>query len=384
MIVANVTNWLTEKFNKKMTNNQIPFLDLHRQYDSIKSEVNSAMQRVMDRQFFILGPETEAFEKELAAYLHVKYVVTVNSGTDALIFSLRALGIGKGDEVITPAHSFIATTLAITELGANPVFVDINPQTLEMDETAIEQKITDRTKAILPVHLYGAPVQIETIINVAKKHNLYVVEDTAQAIGATFKEQKLGTFGDMGTYSFYPGKNLGAYGDGGAVSTNDETLYHKLLKLRNYGQTKKYVHDSVGINSRMDEIQAAVLRVKLKHIDLWNKRRQEKAHLYNQFLQGIKTQKIIHDGQSNYHLFVIEHEKRDELQQFLAEKGIQTLIHYPIPIHLQKCYDYLGHQKGSFEHTEKVSDTVLSLPMYPELTDEEIQLVVKAIHEFNQ
>lgn len=361
----------------------IPFLDLQSQYTEIKSEINEAIQRVLDRQFFILGPETEAFEKELAEYLGTKHVATVNSGTDALIMSLRILGIGKGDEVITPANSFIATTIAITEVGATPIFVDIDPNTYESDVKQIEEKITKRTKAILPVHLYGLMCNIESIMQIAKQYGIFVVEDACQAIGSSYKGKKAGTWSDIGTFSFYPGKNLGAYGDGGAMCTDDEVLYEKMKMIRNYGQKKKYHHETLGYNSRLDEIQAAILRVKLKHLNKWNEKRNQVAQTYNSQLRSIKTQNIPEDYYSNYHIFLVEVEKRDELQKKLDEAGVQTLIHYPIPIHLQECYEYLGYKKGDFPYAERAANRTLSLPMYPEVTIPKVKKITEIINSFN-
>jgi dTDP-4-amino-4,6-dideoxygalactose transaminase len=360
----------------------IPFLDFQAQYNSIKVEINEAIQRVLNRQFFILGPETDAFEQELAEYLEAKHVVTVNSGTDALIMSLRILGIGKGDEVITPVNSFIATTLAITEVGATPIFVDIDPDTYEIDVNQIANKITKKTKAILPVHLYGLMSNIESIVKIAKEYNLFVVEDACQAIGSTYKGKKAGTWGDIGTFSFYPGKNLGAYGDGGAMCTNDKELYEKMKMIRNYGQTQKYHHKTLGYNSRLDEIQAAILRVKLKNIDIWNQQRNEVVSQYKKLLKNIKTQKIPENYNSNYHIFLIEIDKRDELQKLLDKKGVQTLIHYPIPIHLQECNKYLGYRKGDFPVAEKTAMKILSLPIYPEVNNTDIKHTAKLINNF--
>jgi len=360
----------------------IPFLDLHRQYAEIKPEIDEAIKRVVDRQYFILGEELELFEKEFAAYLGSKFVVGVGSGTDALIFALRALGIGIGDEVITQPNSFIATTLAITEIGATPIFIDVDPNTYQIDVNQIEAKITHKTKAILPVHLYGAPCQISEIMAIAKKHNLLVVEDSCQSHGATYNGKITGTFGDVGTFSFYPGKNLGAYGDGGALCTDSEETYKKLLKLRNYGQIKKYHHEEIGLNSRLDEIQAAVLRVKLKHLDEWNKKRNVVAQKYNKNLSRIKTQTIVKGGVSNYHIYIIQSEKRDELGKYLKVNGIDALIHYPIPIHLQKCYSYLDHKIGDFPITEQLALACQSLPIYSELVIDEIKTISILINKF--
>lgn len=359
---------------------KIPYLDLKRQYKHIKPEITKAVQEVIENQDFILGEQTKKFEEEFATYLGAKYVIGVGNGTDALMLSLWALGVGKGDEVITPVNSFIATTLAITQLGATPVFVDCDKDTYQIDVNQVAQKITKRTKVILPVHLYGAPCEIDTIITLAKKNRIFVLEDAAQAHGSTFKNKKLGTFGDIGIFSFYPGKNLGAYGDAGAICTNSKKIYEKVTMLRNYGAKKKYFHTTIGINSRLDEIQAAILRIKLRHVDTWNKKRSEHVAHYRTLLP-LKFQKIITDGRSNYHIVSIEVDKRDELQANLLAKGIQTLIHYPVPIHLQKCYEYLGYKKGDFPIAERIVKKILSLPLFPELSNEEIKTVAENINE---
>lgn len=362
----------------------VPFLDLKTQYKNIKSEIDAAIKKVVDSQHFILGSELEAFENEFAKYLGVKYVVGVNSGTDGIILALLSLGIGKGDEVITPANSFIATTAAIVQTGAKPVLVDCDPDTYQIDVEQVEKAITKKTKAILPVHLHGAPAEIDKLQEIAKRNKLFLIEDACQAHGATFNNKKLGAFGDLGVFSFYPGKNLGAYGDGGAIVTSNKNLYKKLLKLRNYGQAKKYYHDSFGINSRLDEIQAAVLRVKLKYLDRWNKERNEVAENYNKSLIDYKTQKIIKGGKSNYYLFVIECGNRNKLQRHLLDNGIHTLIHYPMPIHLQKAYLNLGYKKGDFPKAEKLSKVILSIPIYPEITKEEILYITKTMDIFHE
>jgi dTDP-4-amino-4,6-dideoxygalactose transaminase len=362
---------------------RVPFLDLHAQYKSIKPEIDKTIQKVLDSQRFILGSELEAFEKEFAKYLGVKYVVGVGSGTDALILSLIALGLGRGDEVITPVNSFIATTTAIIQVGATPIFVDCDKDTYQIDVNQLEKKITKKTKAILPVHLYGAPFDVEEIQEIAKKNNILLVEDAAQAHGATFKGKKAGSFGDLAALSFYPSKNLGAYGDGGAVSTNSEELYKKLLKLRNYGQVSKYYHETYGINSRLDEIQAVILRIKLKHLDNWNERRNEVAKKYREEIKGYKFQEMVPGGKSSYHIFSIESQKRDQLQEYLLKNGIHSLIHYPVPIHLQEVYKYLGYKKGDFPNAERISTSILSIPMYPELTNKQINYLAQKLNFFN-
>jgi len=360
----------------------VPFVNLKAQYKSIKPEIDTAIKRVISGQNFILGSELEAFEKEFANYLDTRYVVGVNSGTDGLILALLALGIGKGDEVITPANSYVATTTAIVFVGARPILVDCDPNTYQIDVKRVEKAITKKTKAILPVHLYGAPAPLDKLQIIAKRNKLFLIEDACQAHGATFRNKKLGTFGDIGVFSFYPSKNLGAYGDGGALATNDPKLYNQLLKLRNYGQTKKYHHDSFGINSRLDEIQAAVLRVKLKHLDKWNRERTQRANIYKKLLKVKKTQEILDNRKSSYYLFVIESENRDELQKYLLEKEIHTLIHYPIPIHLQKAYSYLGYKKGNFPYTEKIAEEILSIPLYPDLKKTSQEYIIDSINKF--
>lgn len=362
----------------------VPFLDLKPQYESIKEEIDSAISGVVSSQHFILGSELEAFEEEFAAYLGVKYVVGVNSGTDALILSLLALGIGKGDEVITPVNSFIATTMAIIQTGATPIFVDCDRDTYQIDAQRVEEKISKKTKAILPVHLYGAPFDVGKVKEIAEKNNLFLVEDAAQAHGATFNGRKVGSFGDLAAWSFYPSKNLGAYGDGGAISTNNEVLYEKLLKLRNYGQVKKYYHETYGINSRLDEIQAAVLRVKLKHLDEWNKKRNLVVEKYHKLIINYKFQKIVENSKSSYYIFSIESSRRDDLQKYLDKNGIQTLIHYPVPIHLQEVYRYLGYHNGDFPVAEKIADRVLSTPIYAELKSDQQDYVINKLNEFNE
>lgn len=359
----------------------ISFLDLKKQFKQIKLEINSAIKTVLNHQFFILGPELENFELLFSKYLGAKYVVGVNSGTDGLILALQSVGVSKGDEVITPPNSFIATTLAITQLGAKPVFVDIDPDTYQIDANKIEEAITSKTKAILPVHLYGAPCQIEIIKKIADKHHLYLIEDACQAHGATIKNKQVGTFGDIGVFSFYPGKNLGAYGDGGAICTNSKEIYKRIKKLRNYGQKEKYYHSEIGINTRLDEIQAAILSIKLKYLDQWNLLRNKVARYYIKSLSKVKTQKIYDHSKSCYHIFTIEVSNRDYIKKKLAEKGIQTLIHYPLPIHLQECYKYLGYKKGDFPYTESSADKILSIPIYPELSKKEILHIITNINK---
>lgn len=370
---------------KFYNNMNIPFLDFQRQYQSIKQEVNTAILDVVKDQNFILGPRLAKFEGEFAEYLNVKHVYGVNSGTDGLILALRALGIKEGDEVITPTQSFIATTIAITEVGARPVFVDSDPDSFLVDTNKIEALITKHTKVILPVHLYGCAVNMVHIMQIANKHQLYVVEDACQAHGTSYKGLKVGGIGHIGVFSFYPGKNLGAYGDGGALVTNDSKLADKIKLLRNYGQRKKYHHEIIGTNTRLDEIQAAVLGVKLRKLDEWNTKRNIVAGWYKQYLdRSIKTQLIHPDVSSAYHVFAILVADRDKLQTHLADKGIVSLIHYPIPIHLQECYKYLGHKRRDYVNAERIMDKILSLPMFPELTEEEVQYICSTVNKFVQ
>jgi dTDP-4-amino-4,6-dideoxygalactose transaminase len=365
--------------------NKVPLLDLKREYQEIKKEINEAVFRILKRGWFILGEELEKFEEEFAQYLGVKHVVGVGSGTDALHLALLATGIGLGDEVITPSHTFIATVLAIYWVGAKPVLVDIDSQTYNLDPQEIEKKITSKTKAILPVHLYGYPCEMDKIQKIAKKHRLMIIEDACQAHGSIYKGRKLGTFGEANCFSFYPSKNLGAYGDGGAVATNNEEIYRKILLLRNYGQKEKYVFQTKGFNSRLDEIQAAVLRVKIKHLKDWNKKRRQLAEVYRRELIGlplILPPKDTKNGQSNYYVFVIRTEKRDELLKYLAENGVTTLIHYPVPIHCQESCSELSNEKLPI--TEMVAKQVISLPIFPQMTSKEVKYVGKKIKEFFQ
>ncbi len=362
----------------------INFVDLKRQYSDIKDEIDDAIQRVLDNTSFILGKEVEEFEKEFAEYCGVKYCAGIDSGTSALSLALRSLGIGRGDEVITVPNTFIATTLAISSIGASVKFVDINPDTYNIDAAKLEDAISDKTKAIMPVHLFGQPVDMDKILKVAKKHNLRVVEDACQAHGAEYKGKKVGSMGDVACFSFYPGKNLGAYGDGGALMTNDEELRDKVIALRNYGSKIKYYHPIKGFNNRLDAIQAAVLRVKLKHLDKWNEKRRKNAQLYNELLGNDDVKVPIEENGNKhiYHLYVIRAKQRDKLAEFLNGRGISTGIHYPVPIHLQRAYEELKLGKGSFPITEKYAGEILSLPMFAELEDEEIKYITDAIKSY--
>jgi len=359
----------------------IPFIDLKREYFEIGEEVNQAIQRVLKNGYFILGEEVEIFEEEFSEYIGVKYGISVNSGSDALFLALKALGIGKGDEIITVSHTFISTIDAIVRNGAIPIFVDIDLETYCMDITKIEERITEKTKAILPVHLYGHPADMDTIMGIAKRHNLFVIEDACQAHGAEYKGKKVGGIGNVGCFSFYPTKNIGAYGDAGMIITNNEELANKLKMMRNYGSSKKYYHEFVGINSRLDEIQAAVLRVKLKYLDEWNEKRRRITKLYNKLLEdsGIVTPIEKKYARRVYYLYVARCKNRNKFQQYLLENGVQTMIHYPIPVHLQKAYCTLGYKKGDFMVTEKCANEVLSLPMWIELSYKDVEKICKLI-----
>ena len=365
---------------------QVPFLDLKTQYQSIKSEVDTAVQEVIDSCAFILGPAVTEFEKNFAKYIGVKHAIGVDSGTQAIELALRAVGLQPGEEVIAPANTFIASVLPASRLGAKPVLVEINPKTYNLDVEKIEEAITPRTKVILPVHLYGQPVtHMEKILEIAEKHNLVVVEDAAQAHGAKYKGQRAGSFGKAAAFSFYPGKNLGAYGDGGAVVTNDDEVAEKIRQLRNYGQSKKYHHDELGFNHRLDSIQAAVLNVKLKYLDEWNEGRHKNADLYLKLLagaDGIILPYVPDEVEPIWHIFAIRAAKRNQLMEFLKENGISTGIHYPIPIHLQKSYQYLEYEKGDFPITEEISEELVSLPMCAELTEEMVKYVCEKIKAF--
>jgi dTDP-4-amino-4,6-dideoxygalactose transaminase len=358
---------------------QIPFVDLKAQYKTIAAEVDEAMQRVIADTDFILGKEVELFEQEFAAYCEAKYAIGLDSGISALELALRAYGIGQGDEVITVSHTFIATVSSISFTGASPVFVDVDPVTYNLEPAQLEAAITPRTKAILPVHLYGQPAEMDEILAVARKYDLIVIEDACQAHGARYKGRRVGALGHAGCFSFYPSKNLGAYGDGGMLVTNDAEIAEKVRMLRNYGQREKYHHVFLAYNRRLDTLQAAVLRVKLRRLDEWNAMRQRTAQLYSEFLQDqediITLPRAASDRSHVYHLYVIQHPQRDALLASFHEHGISAGIHYPLPVHLQPCYENLNVLRGSLPITESLAARVLSLPMFPELSVEQVQHV---------
>ena len=360
----------------------IPILDSKRQYAQIGKEIEKEVLEVLASGSYILGKHNKALQEEFAAYVGSKYSLGLNSGTDALHLALRALNIGRGDEVITTAFTFVATASAIGLAGATPVFVDINKDTFNIDPDKIEAAITSKTKAIIPVHLYGQPAEMDKIMAIAKKHNLKVVEDCCQAIGAEYKGQKVGTFGDFGCFSFYPTKNLGGMGDGGMITCNDESLFNRVVALRNHGGAIRYYHDELGVNSRLDEIQAAILRVKLNYIDGWNKARQENAYRYNELFAKypqIETPKEIDNSYCVYHQYTIKIENRDEVHKLLQENGVGAMIYYPVPLHLQKLHKELGYKVGDLPLTEEDTKLVMSLPMFPELTEEEQKTVVETV-----
>jgi dTDP-4-amino-4,6-dideoxygalactose transaminase len=353
----------------------------------LQAELTAAITEVLHNCDFILGRALEAFEKEFAQFVGAKHAVGVGSGLDALRLSLQAGGIGSGDEVILPANTFIATALAVSAVGARPVLVDVDESTFNIDTARIESAISPRTKAIIPVHLYGQPAEMDPIMAIAQRHNLVVIEDACQSHGAQYKGRTTGTFGLAGCFSFYPAKNLGACGDGGMIVTNDEAFAARLRLLRSYGQKQKYVHVEKGGNTRLDTIQAAILRVKLKHLANWNELRARHAQRYTEILTElpvVKTPRVAPHRTHVFHLYVVRHPKRAELQQFLAQRGIQTGIHYPLPIHRHAAYADLGYPSGSFPVSERLSEDILSLPMFAELTDAQIGAVCDAIHAFSQ
>ena len=362
----------------------VKFLDLQTQYQSIRQEIDSAVLGVLGTSAYVLGPEVEAFERSFAEAHGVAHAVAVNTGTSALHVALLAAGIGAGDEVITVPMTFTATVAAISYTGAIPVFVDVDPVSFTMDPTQIEAGITDRTKAILPVHLYGQSADMDPIMEIARRHGLIVIEDAAQAHLARYKDRPVGGIGDFAGFSFYPGKNLGAYGEGGLTTTNDDGHAHRMRLLRDWGQSKKYEHEFLAYNYRMDGIQGAILKVKLKYLDEWTERRRSRARLYQELLgnSGVRVASELPDRRHVYHIFSVFHPERDRLQVFLGEKGIQTGIHYPNAVHLQKAYAGLGHREGEFPVTERTANEQLSLPMYPELSDEDVERVAEAVRAF--
>jgi len=362
----------------------VPFVDLGVQYRAISAEIDDAISKVIQDADFILGREVRLFEEEFAEFCDSSYAVGVDSGTSALELALRAFDIGPGDEVITAANSFIASALGISHAGAKPVLVDVDPFTYTLDVKALERAITRRTKAIIPVHLYGHPAHMGPIRQLADRHGLVVIEDACQAHGASYKGKRVGSLGHSAAFSFYPGKNLGAYGDGGMVVTKDRKIADRLEMLRNYGQKEKYKHLFRGYNRRLDTMQAAILRVKLKYLEKWNAARRWNAKLYQKHLEGsgVVVPGEAGGAESVWHLYVIRTERRDALKEHLVSKGINASIHYPIPIHLQPAYQDLGYKRGDFPVTEAHADRILSLPMYAELSDRQIEFISQTVCEF--
>jgi dTDP-4-amino-4,6-dideoxygalactose transaminase len=366
----------------------IPFLNFEDTNKEVKDDLVKAFSQFIDSKWFVLGKELKSFEKEFAEYTNLDYCAGVGNGLDAITLSLMALGVSEGDEVIVPSNTYIATVLSVTKVGAKPVFVEPDVNTYNLDPLKIEEKITHKTKAILPVHLYGQPCDMNLICEIAKKHNLFIVEDNAQSQGALLNGIKTGSFGDINATSFYPSKNLGGYGDGGAITTNNLELYNKVLCLRNYGSEVRYYNKYKGVNSRLDELQASLLKVKLKKLDYWNNERARIAEAYNERLKGLSNiilPNIIKGASSVYHIYLIRTlnlEIRDGLKSYLADKGVGTLIHYPVPPHLQEAYADLGYSKGDFPIAEHLANTSLSLPIYYGLKVKEIDYICNQIISF--
>jgi len=361
----------------------IPFLDLKAQYDSIQDEILAAVSAALASTQFVLGKDVAAFEEEFAAYSGGKFGIGVNSGTSALHLALLAAGVKPGDEVITVSCTFVATVAAIDYAGARPVFVDVDPLTHNMDPAQVEAAITERTRVIMPVHLHGQPADLDPILEIARRHRLLVIEDAAQAHAAEYQGRRVGSIGDLGCFSFYPGKNLGAYGEGGMVVTNNEEFAHTIRMLRDWGQERKYHHVLKGFNYRMEGIQGAILRVKLRHLDAWTEARRRHAARYNALLAGVAVQKPVEMPYAKhvYHVYAIRTPRRDVLQESLQARDIQTGIHYPIPVHLQKAYANFGYGPGDLPVTEQASNELLSLPMFAELADQQIEAVCAAVRE---
>jgi len=366
---------------------KVPFLDLKAQYESIKDEIDTAIGHVVEKTAFAGGPFVKKFEKEFADYCGCKHAMGVSSGTSAIWLALIGLGVGKGDEVITVPNTFIATAEAISMCGATPVLIDIDEQTYNINPALLEKAITPRTKAVIPVHLYGQMADMDPVMEIARKHGLFVIEDACQAHGAEYKGRRAGSIGDAGCFSFYPGKNLGAYGEAGAVVTNNLELVGKINSVKDHGQAKKYYHNMIGWNARMDGIQGAVLSVKLKYLNKWNDARRNNAKLYTDLLSdfdGTVTPYVADYAKHVFHIYAIRVQNCNGLMSALAEKEIQFGIHYPVPIHLQDAYDFLGLKKGSFPAAENSVNGLLSLPMFPELAKEQIEYVVNEIKQFKK
>ncbi len=374
---------------------RVPFFDLSKQFSSIENEVRISLEEVFKTQQFILGPQVQQLEETIASYCQTRYGIGVASGSDALLIALMALGIGKGDEVILPPFTFFATAGSVSRLGAKPVFVDIDPETLNIDPSKIEEKITKKTKAIIPVHLFGQCADMDPILQIAKARNLFVIEDAAQAIGAEYKpsshsqSRRAGGMGDLGCFSFYPTKNLGAMGDAGMVVTNRLDLAEKIRILRVHGSEPKYFHKWIGLNSRLDTIQAAILLVKFKYLEKWTRERQKKAKTYHalftdnsSYIPDLRLPITQYENIHIYHQYVIRVRERDRLREYLFNEGVGTDIYYPLPLHLQDCFSFLNHRRGDFPNSEKASEEVLALPIYPELTEDQQLFIVDRIRAF--
>jgi len=374
---------------------KVPFFQLVPQYRLIEKEVKKALDEVMETQQFILGPKVESFEEAIATYCHARYAIGVASGSDALFLALLALGIGPGDEVILPPFTFFATAGSVSRAGATPVFVDIDPQTYNIDPSRMEEKITPKTKAIVPVHLYGQCADMDPILRLAKSNHLFVIEDAAQALGADYKptpgspSRRAGQIGDIGCFSFFPTKNLGAFGDAGMMVCDDPSLAEKMKLLRVHGGQRKYFHKLIGINSRLDAIQAAILLIKFNHLEKWHEARQKRAERYREFFQdflpsvpGLRLPAIQYENRHIFHQYVIRAPERDRLRQYLLQEGVGTEVYYPVPLHLQECYSFLKHRPEDFPVSEKAAQEVLALPIFPELTEDQQVYVVDRIKTF--
>jgi dTDP-4-amino-4,6-dideoxygalactose transaminase len=362
----------------------VPYLDLPAQMRGIRKDIDAAIARTLDNCSFCLGPDVVQFEKDFARYCGAEHCVAFNSGTSALHMAMLLLNVGRGDEVISTPMTFVATSWAVSYVGATPVYVDIDEDTFNLDPALVERAITPKTKAIVPVHLYGHPVDLDPMLGICRKHNLPLVEDAAQAHAAKYKGKVVGTFGEISCFSFYPGKNLGAYGEGGALVTNNAAYAARARALREHGSTQRYYHDEVGFNYRMEGIQGAVLGVKLKYLDEWTRERRRVAHRYHELLADTPLQlpREAAWAESAYHLYVVRHPRRDDLKKYLEANKVGCALHYPLPLHLQKCYGELGYKPGDFPVAEKAARECLSLPIFPELNDTQIQRVSEAIHDF--
>ncbi|QAT17010.1 aminotransferase [Candidatus Velamenicoccus archaeovorus] len=361
---------------------KVRFVDLAAQYRETEKEISRLNDALIQRSDYILGQDVRYFEESFASYIGCRYAIGVNSGTDALFLGLLSLGVGRGDEVIVPAYTYIASAFAVTYTGARPVFADIDEATFNIDPQTIERVITKRTKAIMPVHLYGQAADMDPIRKIARKHGLRIIEDTAQAHGAQYRGRKAGSIGDIGAFSFYPTKNLGAFGDAGLIATNSKQLYQKLKKLRDYGRISKYVHGSIGFNSRLDSVQAVFLNAKLRHLDVWNQKRIGVAEMYDKYLgdiPGIRLPRVAGYGKHVYHIYAIRVKNRDKVLEGLISAGISAAVHYPVPLHLQPVYRHLGYRRGDFPVAERVCRDVLCLPIHPHITKKQIIYVAQTL-----